>query len=253
MAGKRNYNNKKNYKRKGYTKKSNNYVSKYKKKTYRQPTKRYGSTAKSVLRNNAPLFGGVSKLIHDQFYYENGMALSGGIGSLPQQFYRANGIFDPRVATGGHQVMGFDNMMLMYEHSAVIRSKCSVTFCNVGDGPITVGIFLSPDAVGLGTITKLVENGMAVMKTIPTNLHANGVLTLSLDCDVRNYFGKKRYSDIMDDEKLTGDIATDPLEQVYYGVFGYDAHNLNTDVTVGYDITISYDTIYYEPRKMEIS
>lgn len=46
---------------------------------------------------------------------------AGGVGFFE---FRLNGMFDPEVAIGGHQPMGYDQMMLMYENWMVY--KCNV-------------------------------------------------------------------------------------------------------------------------------
>jgi len=237
--------NYKNYKTK--------YKSKYKSNYSKAPTKTYGRSAQSTAITQIPLYTTPTKLVKNQLYYESKRILSGTFSAIPQEFWVANGLYDPRHAALGHQPIGFDQMMIFYEHYAVIRSKLTITFTNYGTDPVKVGVYLSPDTVPLLSDSSIIENGLVKTRTIDDALGNNRTVTMSLQCDVKNYFGKSKYSDILDDEKLTGDIAALPTEGVYFTVFAFNNVNGTNDVNVGYDITISYDSIYFEPRKIPIS
>lgn len=224
----------------------------FKKKTYRV-TKNTRSTALTVAQNKTPLWGKPSQYIKNQLYYENGRFLTGSLGSIPFINYYANGIYDPYAPTGGHQVIGFDQIMLMYEHYCVIRSKLSVTFYNHGDEPVRAGIYINPDTSAPTSTSKLMENGLVKTVTLDPKGTDDSTKTLSYNCDVKTYFGKKTYRDLMDDEKLTGDNASNPLEGVYYTTFAFNAFGGIEDTNVSFDVMISYDTIYFEPKKLDIS
>lgn len=213
------------------------------------PTRPTRPTAQQMTLTRLPIFNGASKLIRNQLYYDNSIVLSGAIGAIPYRFYWANNVYDPYQPTGGHQAIGFDQMMALFEHYCTIRSKVTVNFHNATSGPVKVGIYLSPDAIPAANITTLMENGL--VKTMILGGDGEKTTgTLSLDCDVKNYFGKTRYKDLMDDRDFVGDVSSSPVEGVYYGIFAYDALGLLEDVTVGFDILISYDTIYFEPKKL---
>lgn len=238
----------KRYKR-VFTKKN---ISKYKKanKQYkRAATYKRNITAKETAMIQIPMFNTPSKLIKNQMYNESGIILSGAIGAIPYRFYRANDLYDPRDGAGGDQPIAFDQLMLLFEHFAVIRSKITVSFCNAASTAVTVGIALFPDNNPSTDYNNLIENGYIKTVNIPGFVGDN-IRTISLDCDVKNYFGKKYYKDIMDDEKLTGDVANAPLEKVYYYIFAHDSFGLASDISVGFNATISYDSIYFEPRKL---
>ena len=91
-------------------------------------------------------------------------------------------------------------------------------------------------------------------KKIKTELDiTNGsgnIKTLTLDCDVKKYYGKGKYKDLMDDPELCGDANNYPTEMVYYGIFVWDPYGTQSTNTVDIDVMLSYDTIYFEPRKL---
>jgi len=194
-----------------------------------------------------------SKLINNQLYHDTGRILTGGIGSLPQRLYSANGLWDPYVPSGGHQPIGFDQIMLMYEHYTGIRAKITITFHNASStSPVRVGVLLAPDTTPLPDIFTLMENGLVKTTVLETTANrSTGQLTL--ECDIAKYFGKRNYKDVMDDLTLRGDVLNNPTEQAYFCIFAYEPFGTGEDINVGFDVLISYDAIYSEPRKLPYS
>lgn len=220
-------------------------VKKYQKHAPTWPSKE--STYKIAMYQN-PVFLGGSKLVKNQLYYAFAGVLTGGLGSFPKKVFRANSVYDPEAATGPfqHSAIGFDQMMTYFEHFCVIRSKITVNFFQAENAPGKVVLYLSPDDVNTGTPANLMENG----SIRASQIDVNKVKTLTLDCDVKKYFGRKSYRDMLDDATLCGNIVTDPEEGVYFVIGAFDSFAGTTDITMSYDILISYDVIYFEPKKV---
>lgn len=242
-------------------KKKNDKKWKPKKKAYKKYEKKIENSAPTKKNSTGSAYRDAiyqtpllpsSKLINNQLYYDTGRILSGGIGALPQRLYSANGLWDPYVPTGGHQPIGFDQMMLMYEHYTGIRAKLTVNFHNASPSPMRVGVLLAPDTTPLPDIFTLMENGL--VKTIVLDTATNrSTGQITLECDIAKYFGKRNYKDCMDDLTLRGDIANNPTEQAYFCIFGYEPFGTGDDISVGFDVMISFDSIYSEPKKLPYS
>jgi len=56
--------------------------------------------------------------------------LNPAIGTAAVAVFRANDLYDPEVAVGGHQPRCFDQWILMYDHFVVIKSSIKVKFVN---------------------------------------------------------------------------------------------------------------------------
>lgn len=185
-------------------------------------------------------------------YYESQFTLTAAAGAPDTDFWFANGIFDPSVSGTGHQPMGFDQMMLMYEHFAVLRSTITLTgMGNTAGDLVRFGIYISPDAVALTDPSRIMENGlvrtvMSECKEVPK------AKTQSLTLDVAKYFGKRSWMDILDDEKLTGTVVADPTEGVYYAVVGW-CPTAAVTWSLKYEVCITYDVCFFEPRKLAVS
>lgn len=191
-----------------------------------------------------------------QLYYEAGLGLTAPTsGNAVTYFFTANGMFDPNITGTGHQPIGFDQMMLMYEQCTVIKSSIQVTF-NIGAGlTVNCGIALFPDASGLTNPSQLVENGLIryITTTSGSNTFQNTHMrtTVRLDCDVARYFGRKGVRVLLNDDNLYTTAAANPVEQVYFGVVAWQVSpDGSTTTAVGFDALISFDVIYWEPRKL---
>jgi len=198
-----------------------------------------------------PLFP-VCKLQRGQLYYEYQQSVTAAAGAPNTRFFSANDVFDPDVSGAGHQPIGYDQMMLFYEHFAVFSSHITIRAVGLTSGDLAcIGVYLAPDAVALTDPHQIIENGLIHSRLVEAKEVPKAV-TLSLGCDVAKYFGKRRPRDIMDDEKLTGAVSTSPAEGVYFAVVGWCATAAVT-WTVKYDVCISYDVMYFEPRKLASS
>lgn len=204
-----------------------------------------------VALTRPPVFQSPSYYCRKQLYYEQDAF--GTAFQTPQIFFTANSVYDPYNPSGGHQAMGFDQMMLLYNHFCVFRSKITVTFQNTNElDMVRVGIGLFPDTTIPLSANKVLENGYVKTTMLSPLATSGAVRTLTLDCDVKKFFGKTKYKDLMDNPNLCGDVSNDPIEKVYFGLFAFNIADVeNTLINV--DVMLSYDCNYFEPRKLDPS
>jgi hypothetical protein len=214
-----------------------------------------GATPLQYALFKTPLFPAV---VHQrgQLYYEPGLAvtcLATGAASN-SYFFIANGMYDPNITGTGHQPMGFDQMMSLYEQACVVRSKITVTFNPTWN--MRVAVFLNPDTTVITSALQLMENGYCTTKSVTGN--ATQILqnmpSLTLSCDVAKYFGRRSSREMQDDNQLQTTAASNPTEGVYFGItswFGHDNPGSNKEVY--FDVLIEYDAIYWEPKKESVS
>lgn len=205
-----------------------------------------------TLLKTTPLFP-IVKQISGQIYYDYQKTLTGGVGAIPTNFYSVNGLFDPDVTGVGHQPIGFDQMMALYEQFTVVRAHIKVTFASAGDHA-RVGVYLNPDTTS-ASLPRLVENGLMKMGVVNGPATANGThsfCTLELTCDIPKYFGKTREA-ILASPEMYGTIAANPTEQAYFAVCAWAAFDSSADVTVAYDVIVTYESVYWEPKKLASS
>jgi len=213
-----------------------------------------GTSVGRTLLQTVPLFP-VRKYVKGQLYYEPYVTRTASLGSMAIYNIAANDLYDPNRTSTGHQPIGFDQMMLMYEQFCVIRSHIKVTFINTGTDAARCSIILSPDTSAPPSVTAAMENGLLTSTIINgsgDNAGSNRMKTLHLTCDIPKYFGKS-YQAILADPLQSGNISASPGEQVYFQVVVWDPFSSSTDAEVAMDITVSYDTMYWEPKKLASS
>jgi len=226
-------------------------LAKKKKKT--ATTKEVGDrSALNTLIDRVPVFQRASQLVKNMMYYE-GIKSMNTLADKPQLHFKANGIYDPDDGVGsGHQPIGHDQMMTFYEHFCVIRSNISVTFINPStENYFRVGVVLTPDTAAVES-RQLIENGYCKTAALTPKGSAGCTRTINLSCDVKNYFGRGSYKDMLNDERLVGDLNNDPFERVHFGLFAIPAFDLG-EVNVVADVCVAYDVIYFEPKKIALS
>jgi hypothetical protein len=183
-------------------------------------------------------------------YYEYQLNIAGAAGVLGRYVYTANGMFDPDITGVGHQPIGFDQMMLFYEQCVVTHSSIKVTFFSAAATEARVAIALTPDTTA-PTIPGNVENGQMVMDRVigvgGTGNHWAST-QLDLSCDVGRYFGRTQRELVISPE-FYSTSAANPTEQVYYQIQTWNPVGATT-TSVALDVLLSYDVLFYEPRKV---
>lgn len=190
----------------------------------------------------------------NQLYYD---WAKGGVGSPGVPLFRTytcNGLFDPDISGTGHQPIGFDTMMSLYTQYTVLRSRISVTVA--ADQATRITILLSPDTTQINDPITLTENGLLSSRVIDGNA-ANGgtgqrIRTFELDCDIAKYFSRRR-GDILNDRSLSGTVSSNPTEQVYFQIVAWLPFDSSAAPTMYFDVLLSYDVVYWEPRKLNTS
>jgi hypothetical protein len=166
-------------------------------------------------------------------------------------------MYDPDISGTGHQPMGFDQLMLLYEQGTVIHSRISVSF--IAQYACRVAIWLSPDTTNITDPLRISENGLIVSDTVDGAVVSSSGgsgerrVNLTLSCDVAKYFGRNQGRGIVNDPDLYFTAASNPVEQVYFVVSAWHAFGSLDSSSVGFDVRIDYDTVFHEPRKLTVS
>lgn len=190
--------------------------------------------------------------IKQMLYYDSRFEMTGAGGILQVHYFRANDVFDPDATGVGHQPVGFDQAMTFWEQFAVFSSKISVTFrSNNADG-LRVGVFLNPDQTN-PTIQEIMENGYVasdvVVGTSSVGLGYHTFKRIDMTCSNVKYFQMRSKEEYFANPNFIGTVASTPSELVYFGVFAFN--NLTTTTTdVLFDVELSYDVRFQEPRKV---
>jgi hypothetical protein len=163
---------------------------------------------------------------------------------------RANDLFDPDFTSSGHQPMGFDQMMLFYNHFCVIRSKIRVVFRNLTAPACTVCIRVDADSSLLTTIDRIVEFGGCVTETCEATGGYGANKELMLDVSIPRVQGVPLAA-ILADANLRGTAAASPSEVSYFHLMLWNTNGVTAQVQ--FDIILEQEATFTEPRDITSS
>jgi len=197
-----------------------------------------------------PLFG-LRTRRHLPYYEAVVLVGPGNASATGQYIWSANGLFDPNVTGTGHQPMGFDQMMIFYNHYTVISSRIQCSVQNASGTGITAyaSLLVSGSSSVTTDYTSNIENGEIAYAALsaPAAAGSNCVLKTAVNC--AQFQG---LSNIMDDPDMRGDSASNPAEQMYYVISVWNpASAVVASLIV--NVLIDFDVIFHEPKKGTLS
>lgn len=183
------------------------------------------------------------------FKYCEQSSLDPAIGGVAASYsYSCNGLYDPNITGGGHQPMGFDQLVgVMYDHYTVIGAKITVRFFSAGTsvGPNTaiVGIAVRDRSGYTGSLTEMLEQGRQVSRPLSTS-DARGFTTVSYKVNPAKFLGRSKP---MSDSQLKGSVSANPAEQCYFIVFAASADGSSDTTAIQTTVQIEYTAVLSEP------
>lgn len=170
-------------------------------------------------------------------------ATSGAIGTI--QVFRANDLFDPDFTGTGHQPMGFDQMMVWYNHFTVLRSKITCVVKNTGVGSPTACLRVDGDSTTITVIDRVVEVGGCVTESLEGKNVYGANKSLSISADMMKLQNVSR-SAITSDPSLQGSAGASPVECTYYHCMLWDPQAVTANAE--WEVVIDYEAVFSEPR-----
>ena len=165
------------------------------------------------------------------------------MGTVTGRVYSANGLFDPDVTGVGHQPMGFDQMMLSYDHYYVTASTIEVLYKNLSATTVNVAIRTDADVVITSSADTLLESGMLLTDTLEAKSTYGSAKRLKSSVSIRKFQG---VDDVLDVVELRGTVAANPVEGTFFHVVTWDP-TLNGG-TVQVEVVMEFTVVFTEPR-----
>ncbi len=165
------------------------------------------------------------------------------------QVYRANSLYDPNFSGGGHRVLGFDQIMPLYDHYTVIGSRIKVTCVNTDPDNVQNVILHLSDTTTLVTDTnRILENGQNRWKQLGIQGSGNESAVLTLNCNISKFLGRK----VMQNSDCRGDVGSNPVEGVFFHITTTPSESANS-LPVRVLCEIEYIAILTEPKVLSTS
>jgi len=181
--------------------------------------------------------------------YADNDSLTCTSGAVATWVLRANDLFDPDLTGTGHQPMGFDQLMVWYNHFCVVRSKLLVTFCNTsaGNGNPVACIRQDASATPLTVPSRIQEMGGCTLDTLGHGGFDSSEKTLVSYIDMAKLQGVSQDA-ITADPSLRGDAATSPTELTYFHIAVWDTAAITATIT--FQFILEQEAVFMEPRDL---
>jgi len=177
-------------------------------------------------------------------YFGNFIGLNPGIGGIAaSHVFSANGLYDPDITGGGHQPIGFDEYMALYDHYTVIGAKIRVYFNNTDGSNPQFGTVTVRDRATVSTDTReIVENGYVAMCNLAQSGTGGDKGQVATSVDIAKFLGR---TNVLADSQLKGTSAANPTEQAYFHVSGFPADQVDAG-SITATVVIDYDVMFHE-------
>jgi len=177
--------------------------------------------------------------------YSGNFGLTSTAGVVASYVLRANDCFDPDFTGTGHQPMGFDQMMVFYNHFCVVSCRLIACMKSASGTALTAAIRVDASSTPLTVIDQIIEFGGLVQVELESigGFGANKVL--QMDVSIPRIQGVSVKA-ITADPTLRGDAATSPTEVTYFHVHIWNAAGVTSTCNVSF--ILEQEVYFMEPR-----
>jgi hypothetical protein len=168
-------------------------------------------------------------------------------GLATNQFFSANGLFDPDVTGGGAQPRGFDELMSLYQHYTVIGAKITVKGFNI-DPTHAVQMWVTTRDSGSNYATPYdnTEHGRCRKTVLGPKGSSRDLCTLTAQVNPGKFLS---IGSPMSNHQLQGSASANPVEQVYFCVGAADLNGSDDPAGVEVMVNIDYLVVFHEPMQ----
>lgn len=216
---------------------------KYAKKPKYKRRKQFTRTVGAGIVNRFPL---PKKFLFKTRYVQSVTIDPSAGGIAASHVFRLNSLYDPDYTTSGHQPVGFDQIMPMYNHYTVIGARARIEFTN-RDNSYSQRVFahVRDSPATITNTSELIENGQCRWTTLGMGPSGQANRMLTMNFSAKKFFGKN----VLVEHDYRGTEATDPTECAYLHV--------TAEPTIGVDsgaivvlVVLEYIAVLHEPKTL---
>ncbi len=205
--------------------------------------------SKSMFAKSSPLPLGKSFRFKTR-YCDKNIQVNPGAGGVPStHVFSLNGLYDPDITGIGHQPLGFDQLMVMYDHYTVVSARARVTFQNTDTTYQQLCIMQIKDTATTSTDSnEILENGNVKYCTLGIHGSGQAIAERTISVSPSKFFGRK----VMEGDKYQGTVSTNPSDQLYLHLQIGPTEGVDADI-VDCTVEIEYVAILTEPKQFSQS
>lgn len=180
-------------------------------------------------------------------YVDSKVALDPGPSGQQTYVFSLNGLYDPDITGTGHQPIGFDQIMPLYDHYHVIGAKYKVTFANTDTTKqALVACQIKDTNTTSQNFDEIVENGRTKYATLGVEASGQSTRTISGGVNLSKFFGRK----VLQGSKYGGTIAGNPADGCFLHLHVGPSAHLEDNFPVLMCVQIDYIAILTEPKQL---
>lgn len=173
-------------------------------------------------------------------------------GNVAYHQFNAASVFDPDISGTGHQPMGFDQIMPLYNQFRVLHCSLTCTFAIdasidpdvIPNGIAVVGIKLADNSGSLNTkLAHLIENRRCKYKYLNYATGANNVKTVKYGVVPHKFSGLQWQA-----AELIGDATQDPPLTVIIAPFASAMDEVTNLPIINLNVRIAYKVQFSHPE-----
>lgn len=174
-------------------------------------------------------------------YFDTGILNNPGVSAASWQVFNLSSLFDPDTTGVGHQPIGFDQLMPLYDHYTVHRAEVRVTFSSADATNAQIVVLSLQDKAGTTTNAgTVIENGRCTYNVLGQRGGASQVVRLTMDVEHSAFFARS----VLNGDKYMGGSTYSPTEAVYLhvgvmGLGGVDSAGANFCTEIVYHARLS--------------
>lgn len=161
------------------------------------------------------------------------------VAGVVKQVFSANGMFDPDISGIGGQPMYYDQLMALYDHYTVLRSRIKAVFSHSANVNMVYSIYIDDDTSTVANAVDASCRPGAKWTMVNPSLGTMPVVLYS-KWDAAATFGPNPQAQ----DSLQGNATSNPTEQSYYVLQCFDgAGGANAGSLM---VEIEYDVVWDE-------
>lgn len=180
-------------------------------------------------------------------YLENDFSLYSAVGVAVRDSYSFVGMYDPDLTGGGHQPMGFDQMMELYDHYQVLNAVITIIVTH-NDGPMVIGLITSntqTPPTSLNALNTFQESPSTQYRYLLQDTNNSGPVIIKKKLNIAKFYGLKQ-SQLKGTTKYQGTSTLNPTETGAFHVFAWALNGGSQ--TLRYTVKLEFDSVFTEPK-----
>lgn len=172
-----------------------------------------------------------------------------GLATSNSVVLKANGMFDPEDAVGGHQPRGFDELMTLYDHFTVINAKITVFATNLtqtGTEQSMIVLTARDNNAVSHSHFDYMESRVMVCKPLASYGSGPNCVVLEMDLNPNAFLGRTKP---LSDPELKGTLSSDPTELAYFNISVVPMRGGADIGSTCFWYRIVYTAILHEPKQ----